>query len=124
MRQRGFDFKLFKNVLVFRALYNLYKREERRRGKILQDPGLACFTVSCQRLVRSEVIEAVMPGPALLTEVLEAADATAEQRAWVTVTDVTDAVLKVRLDLDLRNDVSIEQCKYTEGLLWTDGISL
>ena len=43
-----------------------------------------------------------MPGPALLTEVLEAADTSAEQGARVPVTGVTDAVLQVGLYLDLR----------------------
>ena len=41
----------------------------------------------------SEVLEGVVPGPALLAEVLEAAHVTAEQGSRVAVTDVTDTVL-------------------------------
>ena len=68
----------------------------------LKDASLAGLAVAGQGFVRSEVIQGVMPGPALLTEVLEAADTATEQWSRVPVTGVTDTVLQVRLDLDLK----------------------
>ena len=59
----------------------------------LHDTGLAGLAVTGQGLMGSEVLEGVVPGPALLAEVLEAAHVTAEQGSRVAVTDVTDTVL-------------------------------
>ena len=68
----------------------------------LENAGLSGLGVPGQGLVGPQVVEGVMPGPALLTEVLEAADTATEQGPRVSVARVTDAVLQVRLNLHLR----------------------
>ena len=54
---------------------------------------MAGLAVPGKRFVGSEVVEGVVPGPALLTEVLEAADTPTEEGAGVPVARVADTVL-------------------------------
>lgn len=67
----------------------------------LKNAGLTRLRVAGQRFVGSEVVKRVVPCPALLTEVLEAGSTPTEQRSWVSVARVTDAVLEIGLYLDL-----------------------
>ena len=70
--------------------------------RTLEDACLAGLAVPGERLVGAEVVQGVVPRPALLTEVLEAADTAAEQRSRVPVARVADTVLQIRLYLDLK----------------------
>ena len=73
----------------------------------LQDASLASLAVPGKRFVGSEVVEGVMPSPALLAEVLEAADAATEEWPRVPVARVTDAIFQVWLYLNLIIEVEL-----------------
>ena len=68
---------------------------------------MASLAVPGKRFVGSEVVEGVMPSPALLTEVLEAADAATEEWPRVPVARVTDAIFQVWLYLNLIIEVEL-----------------
>ena len=80
--------------------HTLYARV-RVHAVYLENTGLSGLTVASQGLVSSEVVEGVVPGPALLAEVLEAADTATEERSRVPVAGVADTVLEIGLNLDL-----------------------
>lgn len=83
------------NAHTLYTLYALYT------AHALEDAGLAGLGVACQGLMGAEMVEGVVPGPALLTEVLEATDGPAEEWSRVPVAGVADTVLQVWLYLDL-----------------------
>ena len=81
----------------------------------LENAGLAGLAVAGEGLMGAEVVEGVVPSPALLAEVLEAAHTSAEQGARVAVTGVADAVLEVRLNLDLGEERRVSGWLGEEG---------